>query len=141
MSEPVASSDVKSLWKLISGSAFLASMCCFPSIVLVMFGLASVSSATALSNNLYWGENGFWWFRPALTLLSIGFVIAGLVLYFRKDGICSLDDVRRQRQRVINTSLIVAISSVLAYIVLNFVILTEIGIALDLPWESSRLWQ
>ena len=106
-----------------------------------MFGLASVSSATALSNNLYWGENGFWWFRPALTLLSIGFVIAGLVLYFRKDGICSLDDVRRQRQRVINTSLIVAISSVLAYIVLNFVILTEISIALDLPWESSRLWK
>jgi len=141
MTEPVASSDVKSLWKVVGGSAFLASMCCFPSVVLVMFGLASVSTATALSNNLYWGENGYWWFRPALTILSIAFVTAGLVLYFRRDGICSLDEVRRQRQRVINTSLIVAIGSVLTYILLNFVILTEIGIALDLPWESSRLWK
>ena len=68
MGESVSSSDAKSLWKVIGGSAFLASMCCFPSIVLVMFGLASVSTATALSNNLYWGENGYWWFRPALTL-------------------------------------------------------------------------
>ena len=141
MAESVPSSDAKSLWKVIGGSAFLASMCCFPSIVLVMFGLASVSTATALSNNLYWGENGYWWFRPALTLLSIAFVAVGLVLYFRKDGICSLDEVRRQRQRIINTSLIVATSSVLAYTLVNFVILTEIGIALDLPWESSRLWK
>jgi len=27
-----------------------------------------------------------------------------------------------------------------SYIVFNFVILTELGVALDLPWESSRLW-
>ena len=52
MAEGTVSSDVKSLWKWIGGSAFLASMCCFPSIVLVFFGLASVSSAAALSNDL-----------------------------------------------------------------------------------------
>ena len=48
----------KSLMKIISGSAIIASMCCLPSVVLVMFGLASVSSAAALSNKLYWGEMG-----------------------------------------------------------------------------------
>ena len=70
MAEGTVSSDVKSLWKWISGSAFLASMCCFPSVVLVMFGLASISSAAALSNDLYWGTNGMGWFRPLLLVLS-----------------------------------------------------------------------
>ena len=132
--------DVKSLWRWIGGSAFLASMCCFPSIVLVLFGLASVSTAAALSNDLYWGTNGMGWFRPTLMMLSVVMVSAGLVFYFRKQGICSLDEAKQQRQRIINTTLVVFILSALAYTVFNFVILTEIGIALDLPWESSRLW-
>ncbi len=140
MTEGTVSSDVKSLWKWISGSAFLASMCCFPSIVLVMFGLASISSAAALSNDLYWGTNGMGWFRPMLLVLSTLLVLIGLVMYFRKEGICSLDEARRQRKRILNTSLLVLSLSLVSYIVFNFVILTEIGVALDLPWESSRLW-
>ena len=80
MAEGTVSSDVKSLWKWISGSAFLASMCCFPSVVLVMFGLASISSAAALSNDLYWGTNGMGWFRPLLLVLSTLLVLIGLSL-------------------------------------------------------------
>ena len=140
MAEGTVSSDVKSLWKWISGSAFLASMCCFPSVVLVLFGLASISSAAALSNDLYWGTNGMGWFRPMLLVLSTLLVLIGLVMYFRKEGICSLDEARRQRKRILNTSLLVLSLSLVSYIVFNFVILTEIGVALDLPWESSRLW-
>ena len=140
MAEGTVSSDVKSLWKWISGSAFLASMCCFPSVVLVMFGLASISSAAALSNDLYWGTNGMGWFRPLLLVMSTLLVLIGLVMYFRKEGICSLDEARRQRKRILNTSLLVLSLSLVSYIVFNFVILTEIGVALDLPWESSRLW-
>ena len=140
MGEGTVSSDVKSMWRWIGGSAFLASMCCFPSIVLVMFGLASVSSAAALSDDLYWGTNGMAWFRPALVGLSTVFVTVGLVLYFRKDGICTMDEARRQRKRIFNTSLVVFTLSTLTYIVFNFIILTELGVALDLPWESSRLW-
>ena len=140
MVESSVSSDVKSLWKWIGGSAFLASMCCIPSVVLVLFGLASVSSAAALSNELYWGTNGMSWFRPALSVLSLVLVALGLVLYFRNDGICTLDEVRRQRIRIVNTSVIAVTLAVLIYVVFNFIILTEIGVALDLPWESSRLW-
>lgn len=140
MVESSVSSDVKSLWKWIGGSAFLASMCCIPSVVLVLFGLASVSSAAALSNDLYWGTNGMGWFRPALSVLSLVLVALGLVLYFRNDGICTLDEVRRQRKRIVNTSVIALTLAVLIYVVFNFIILTEIGVALDLPWESSRLW-
>ena len=97
MEEASIATDVKSLWKWIGGSAFLASMCCFPSVVLVFFGLASVSSAAALSNDLYWGTNGMGWFRPALSAISVVLVVAGLVMYFRGEGICSLDEAKRQR--------------------------------------------
>lgn len=140
MGQGTVSSDVKSMWRWIGGSAFLASMCCFPSVVLVMFGLASVSSAAALSDDLYWGTNGMAWFRPALVALSTVLVAIGLVLYFRNEGICTMDEVRRQRKRIFNTSLVVFTLSTLTYIVFNFIILTELGVALDLPWESSRLW-
>lgn len=131
-------SEKKSLMKIISGSAIIASMCCLPSVVLVMFGLASVSSAAALSNKLYWGEDGFGWFRPTMLLLSLMFVVIGLVIHFRNQGICTLDQVKRERRRVINTALFVLIISFLAYLVLNYVILTELGLLFDLPWESSR---
>ena len=140
MGEGSISTDVKSLWRWIGGSAFLASMCCFPSVVLVFFGLASVSSAAALSNDLYWGTNGMGWVRPTLMVLSTLLVLAGLVMYFRSEGICSLDEAKRQRKRIINTSIVVLSLALLSYIVFNFIILTELGVALDLPWESSRLW-
>jgi len=88
--------DIKALWKYIGGSAFLASMCCFPSVVLVFFGLASVSSAAALSNDLYWGTNGMGWFRPLLSTVSVVLVLVGLIFYFRSEGICTLDQAKKQ---------------------------------------------
>lgn len=140
MSEKSTLQEIGALWKLITGSAVIASMCCLPSVILVMFGLASVSTAAALSNTLYWGEDGYAWFRPMLNAFSAICVIIGLILYFRREGICSFDEAKRQKRRVINISILVAIITILAYILLNFVILTEVGIALQLPWESSRLW-
>ena len=44
------------------------------------------------------------------------------------------------RKRIVNTSVVVLSLAFVSYIVFNFVILTELGVALDLPWESSRLW-
>jgi hydrogenase-4 membrane subunit HyfE len=132
--------ESKSMWKLISGSAILASMCCLPSIVLVLFGLASVSSAAALSDKLYWGLDGYQWFRPALSVLSVTLIISGLVLYFRSKGVCTIDQAKREKKRIINISLTVLISSYLLYLVFNYVILTEIGISLGLPWQESRFW-
>ena len=130
----------KSLIKLISTSTVIASMCCLPSIILVMFGLASVSSAAALSDTLYWGTGGYWWFRPTMLGLASLFVIIGLVMYFRNRGICTLDDVKRQRRKVLNTSLLVIGIAYLMYLLFNYVILTEIGILFGLEWESSRFW-
>ena len=133
-------SDVKSFIKLISTSTIIASMCCLPSVVLVLFGLASVSSAAALSDTLYWGGEGYEWFRPTMLAIASISVIVGLVIYFRTRGICTFDDVKRQRRKVINTSLLIIIIAYLSYLLFNYVILTEIGILLGLEWESSRFW-
>ena len=130
--------DARSMWKWMLGSAFLASMCCVPSVVLLMFGFASVSTAAALSNKLYWGEGGFWWFRPTMLLIAFAFVVIGLIIHFRSRGICTLDQAKRERRKVVNTTLLVLLISYLAYLLLNYVILTEIGLLFDLPWESSR---
>ena len=68
------------------------------------------------------------------------FVIIGLVMFFRNRGICTLDDVKRQRRKVVNTSILVIGIAYLMYLLFNYVILTEIGILLGLEWESSRVW-
>lgn len=128
----------KSLIRIISGSAIIASMCCLPSVILVLFGLASVSSAAALSNSLYWGEDGYEWFRPTMLILAAIFVLIGLLIHFRSRGICTLDQAKQARRKIVNTSLMVIIISYVSYLLLNYVILTEIGILLDLPWEESR---
>ena len=105
----------KGLWKWISSSAIVASMCCLPSVIMVMFGLASVSTAAALSDTLYWGKDGYWWFRPTMLGIAGVLVTVGLVSYFRNQGVCTLDDVKRERRKVINTSLLAFIIACLLY--------------------------
>jgi hypothetical protein len=105
-----------------------------------MFGIATVSTGAALSDTLYWGEDGYSWFRPLMLTIASITVITGLVFYFRNQGICTIDQAKRQRRKIINTSILVIIVSYFSYLILNYVILTEIGILFGLPWESSRVW-
>ena len=127
-------------WKLVASSSVIAAMCCLPSVVLVMFGIATVSTGAAISDTLYWGEDGYSWFRPLMLAIASLTVIVGLVFHFRNQGICTLDQAKRERRKIINTSLLIIIISYLSYLLLNYVILTEIGILFGLPWESSRVW-
>jgi hypothetical protein len=120
-----------SLWKYIAGSTFIASLCCLPSVVLVMLGLATVSTGAALSDTLYW-------FRTTMLLIASLSVIVGLVVYFRTQGICTLDEAKSNRRKIINTSILVLSVAYLLYLLFNYVILTELGIALGIPWQESR---
>ena len=140
MTEVTDDSDRRSLVAIIGVPALLASMCCLPSVVLVLFGLSTVTAAASLSDQLYWGLDGWSWFRPTLLIVSAIMLIIGLIIYLRNRGICTLDDAVRNRRRVLNTILLVSVSSYLLYLLFNYVILTEIGILLGLPWESSRVW-
>ena len=101
-SEEIANSieETKSLWKVISLSALTASMCCFPSGIWVLFaGASAIVAADQLSNDLYYGIA-----RPILYLISFGMVCAGLVIHFRNRGICTIDEVKRDRRRIVNTT-------------------------------------
>ena len=129
---------LRSLWKVIASSTLIASMCCLPSVVLVMFGLATVSTGAVISDTLYWGEDGYAWFRPLMGLVALASVGTGLVFYFRNQGICTLDQAKRERRKIINISLLVLGVTYISYMLFNYVILTEVGIQLGLPWESSR---
>jgi len=140
MDEGSRDEDRRGLFAVIGLPALLASMCCLPSVVMVLLGLSTVTAAASLSDQLYWGLNGWTWFRPTLLGLSCILLIVGLIIYFRNRGICTLDDVKKDRRRVVNTILLISISSYLLYLLFNYVILTEIGILLGLPWESSRVW-
>ncbi|MCH1422301.1 MAG: hypothetical protein L7U62_02255 [Candidatus Poseidoniaceae archaeon] len=131
-------SPLRAMWKYVAGSTFVASLCCLPSVVMVMFGLATVSTGAALSDTLYWGEDGFGWFRGTMLAIAAMCVVTGLVYYFRNQGICTFDQAKRERRRIVNTSLFVLSAAYISYLVFNYVILTEIGIAIGLPWESSR---
>lgn len=128
--------ESKTLWKWISSSAFLASMCCFPSVVLVMFGLASASTAAALSDRLYWGP-----FRKWLLLATFIFLSYGLTRYFRQQGVCTLDDAKRERKKVINVSLFTFGMFLVVYTIWNYIILDLIGIAFGIDaWKESSIW-
>ena len=130
------SEDKRPLASLVALSAVTASMCCLPSVIWVLFaGSSAVVAADQLSNNLYYS-----WVRYALYAVSLSMVAIGLVIYFRKRGVCSLDDVKKERRKVVNTSLAVFTASIIAYLFWNFVILEILGIAIGLPWEDSAFW-
>ena len=130
----------RGLVKWITSSTILASMCCLPSVVMVMFGLSSVTTAAALSATLYWGTDGYWRFRPTLLTASAIMVIVGLISYFRKQGVCTFDDVKKDKRRVLNVSLLVITIAFVSYMLFNYVILEILGIAVGLPWEDDAFW-
>ncbi len=130
------SEDKRPLASLVALSAVTASMCCLPSVIWVLFaGSSAIVAADQLSNNLYYS-----WVRYALYAVSLSMVAIGLVIYFRKRGVCSLDDVKKERRKVVNTSLAVFTASIITYLFWNFVILEILGIAIGLPWEDSAFW-
>ena len=132
---PVA--EARSLWKLIGASAFTASLCCVPSVVWVLIaGGSAVAAADSLSNDLYYGP-----VRWVLYLVSLSMVGAGLTIHFRRRGICTLDDAKRERRRVVNTSLAVLTAAIVIFLVWDYIILQLIGIAVGLPWSGSAVWK
>jgi len=112
---------LKDIIKLTSPSIFLASLCCLAPIVLVLLGVSTVSAAAALTNVL---DGQFLWL---FILIGIVTLILSLVIYFRKKGICTLDQVKREKNKVINTVIIVVTSSVIGFYLFFYVFLAEIG--------------
>lgn len=108
-------------------SALIGGLCCFTPVVLVLFGLSTVTFAASLSDTLYGSYK--WVFRSAALL----FLSVALGWYFyKKEGICSLDQVKRKQNKIINMTLLVFSSAILIYIIWLYVIVEAIGLSLGI---------
>ncbi len=107
-------------------------LCCITPLVLVLLGLASVSTAVSLDNVLT-GQY-VWVFRS----VALIFLVLALVLYFRRRGVCTLDEARRQQNRIINAVLLMLLFAIGGYIAFEYILLGYWGAAVGLPWMPPR---
>ncbi len=122
--------DQKAIWTLSTLGGIIGGLCCLAPIVLVLFGLAGASAAASVGDVLY---GDYHWAFRAVALLCLAI---GLVVYFRKQGICTIDEAKRQRNRLINVSLLAVFTAAGIYILWTYVILHYWGIAAGLPWAQ-----
>lgn len=121
--------NIKDIFTISSVPVVLASLCCLSPIVLVLLGVSSVSFASSLSDSLY-GE--YKWVFRGVGLLAL---LLSLAHYLRrKKGICTIDDVKRRRNEIINYVALTVIVGVLGYIFFLYVVVHYIGVWLAL-WE------
>lgn len=122
------SKDQKSfLKKIIPIVAVVGGLCCFTPAILVLFGLSTVAFAASLSDTLYGTYK--WVFRVVAFVL----LLASLGRYFyKKEGVCTLDALKRKRNKIINFTLLAVAIAVIAYIIWLYVIVELIGIGLGI---------
>lgn len=112
-------------------------LCCITPLVLVLFGLASISTAASVDSML--SGKYIWVFRS----VGLLFLAVALVMYFRRRGICTLDAARRQRNRIINTVVLTLLLAIGGYIAFEYIALSYWGEVVGLPWAVERwayLW-
>jgi hypothetical protein len=113
-------------------SVVIGSLCCVTPLMLVLFGLVSLSTAVSMDRALT-GE--YVWIFPLGALL---FLALALVVYFRRGGVCTLNEARRQRNRIINTVLVALLFVIGSYTVFQFIVLAYLGAAVGMPWRPER---
>lgn len=107
----------------------LASLCCLSPIILVLLGISSVSFASSLTDTLYGDYK--WVFRG----IGIMALAVSLVYYFyRQKGICTLDQVKRRRNEIINYVMLTLVAGVLGYLFFLYVIVHYLGVWLSI-WK------
>jgi len=112
---------VKELLKITGIPVVFASLCCLTPVILVLLGLSGVAFATSLTDTLYGTYK--WYFRGAgLALLGLS-----LFIYFRSKGICTFDQIKRQKRKIINIALVAIIASVFLYIFFLYVVVEIVG--------------
>ncbi|MEX0652151.1 MAG: hypothetical protein WD509_01390 [Candidatus Paceibacterota bacterium] len=123
---------IKELLKVTGLPVVVASLCCLSPLVLVLFGLSTVSFASSLSDTFY-GEYK-WAFRGVGLLL----LVASTLFYFYKQkGVCTLDEAKKRRKEIINTSLLVLIVGVIGYVFFLYVVVHYAGVFAGI-WEDYR---
>jgi hypothetical protein len=137
--------DVKGILRLGILGALAASLCCLTPVVLVLitagltaifgpelFGKASQGEITQGIHEFtdLWYDDHKWAFRGAGLLL----ILAGLIVYFRRRGICTLDSAKRHRDRILNATALAVLLAAGIYWVWTYIVLHYGGIWIGLPW-------
>ena len=118
--------QLKELFNLTGLPIFIASLCCLTPIILVLFGLSTLTFAISLSNILD-GQ-----YRWVFILAGLLLLTASLVSYFRKRGICTIDQVKKQRNEIMNKVLLVLIVAIIGYVLFLIIFLGSLGRLLSL---------
>lgn len=120
---------VKVLLKITGIPVIVASLCCLTPVVIVLFGIGSVSLAASLADTLYGDYK--WMFRGVgLTLLALS-----ILWYLRREkGICTIDEAKKRRNEVINIVLIALAAGITGYFFFLYVVVEYAGILLGI-WE------
>ncbi len=100
----------------------MASLCCLAPVIVVLFGLGSVSFAISLYGITY-GTYGWVFVFAGVILIGIS-----LILYFRRQrGICTLNEARQRQREIVNISITVFSIAAIAYIIWNYGIVGIVG--------------
>lgn len=103
-----------------------ASLCCLSPVLVVLLGLGTVSFGTSLADTLYGDYK--WLFRGfGLVLLAVS-----IALYYRKKGVCTLDQAKRKKNEIINTILLSLAIGALGYVFFLYVVVHYIGVWMGL---------
>ncbi len=121
---------IKDLLRITSIPVVVASLCCLSPLILVALGLSTATFAASLSDTFYGTYR--WAFRGVGLIL----LVWSLFLYFRrKKGICTIDEAKKRRQEIINTSMLVLICGSLGYIFFLYVVVHYAGLPFGI-WKG-----
>ena len=115
--------------KISSVPVVIASMCCLSPVILVLLGVSTVSFASSLADTFY-GQ--YKWIFRVVGLLAL---LLSLTYYLRRTkGICTIDDVVRRRNEVLNYIALSVIVGVLGYVFFLYVVVHYVGVWLSV-WQ------
>lgn len=118
---------VRELLRITGIPVVVASLCCLAPVILVLFGLSTVAFAASLAD-VFYGQYK-WAFR------SVGLVLLGISfgIYLRRQkGICTINDVKKRRNEIINMAFLVLGAGVLGYIFWLYVVVEIFGLLLGI---------
>lgn len=111
----------KEMFALTGIPVFIASLCCLAPVVLVALGITTVAAGASLTNVLD-GQ-----YRWAFNLVAVISLMVSIAYYFRRKGVCTLDQVKKHRNEIINKTLLVIIIGYVSYYLFFNVFLTYVG--------------
>lgn len=119
---------LKEIFKIASLPVLFASMCCLSPVILVLLGVSTVTFAASLAD-VFYGE-----YRWAFRAFGLLLLVVSIVFHLRRQGVCTLDQAKRERNRIINVVLSTLIAGILGYLFFLYVVVHYAGVWLNI-WE------